>query len=196
MKRLLIALIAAALLSLPVGAGAEEPDENPFNMSFALSENITLDVGLNDVTPVLFVNTATAEEAEVSVGVLVDVLTLDIQESGDEPVLIAMLKETDPAIGFASYHDGGGDTRAGIAATAKFSRPLQWGFKSFAGLVVAEGRAENFGEMFEARAGVAYTGKVDMDNYSMSDWRVDAVFSIGMIINFPVRQSYAESTVD
>lgn len=184
MKRLLIALIAAALLALPVAAVAQEEDENPFNLSFEVSENITLDIGLNDVAPVLFVDTETAEDAEVSVGVLVDVITLDIEESGDEPVLIGMLKETDPAIGFASYHDGGGDTRAGIAATAKLSRPLQWGFEFFAGLIVDDGPAESFGELFEARAGLAYTWKMDTNEWSLSDGRLDAVFSVGMVITF------------
>jgi len=195
MKRLLVALMMAAALALPFGAVAQEEVDNPFNLSFELSENVTLDVGFNDVTPVLFVSTETSENSEISLGVLVDVITLEIQESGDEPVLIGLLKETDPAIGVASYHDAGGDTRAGIAATAKFSRPLQWGFKTFAGLIVDEGPADSFGEMFETRAGLAYTGKVAMGNYSMSDWQMDAVFSVGLIINFPVRQTNPESAV-
>ena len=196
MKRLLVALMMAAVLALPFGMVAQAVDNNPLNLSFELNENVTLDVGFNDITPVLFISTETSEDSEISLGVLVDVITLDIQEGEDEPVLIGMLKETDPAVGVASYHDAGGDTRAGIAGTAKFSRPLQWGFRTFAGLIVDEGPADTFGEMFEARAGLAYTGKVDMDNYSMSDWQVDAVFSVGMVINFPVRQTYPESAVD
>jgi len=196
MKRLLVALMMAAVLALPFGTAAQAVDDNPFNLSFELSENVTLDVGFNEVTPVLFINTETSEDSEISLGVLVDVITLDIQESGDEPVLIGLLKETDPALGVATYHDAGGDTRAGIAATAKFSRPLQWGFRTFAGLIVDEGPADTFGEMFEARAGLAYTWEVDTEEWSLRDGRLDAVFSIGMVINFPVRQTNPESAVD
>ena len=183
MKRLFIMLLAIALFLAPASVVAQEEPDNPFNLSFELSENASLDVGFNDVVPVLFISTETSEDTELSPGLLVDLITFDIQESGDEKLLLGMLKETDPAIGIGSYYDEGGDTRAGIAATAKFSRPLQWGFKWFAGLVVDEGPAESFGEMFEARAGFAYTWLVDMDDLSLSDGRIDAIISVGMTIN-------------
>jgi len=185
MKRWLIVL--SLLASLLLGASvvsAQDGVDNPLNFTIDVSDAVKVDLGFNDAVPAVFVSPKAEKDAKTAIGALVDLITVRIEETGDERLIIGLLKESDPAFGIGTYYDGEGDTRAGPVLTVKMSRPIQWLVKEVTGWVVQESTAAAMGDKIDARIGAAYTAKVDTDNWKLYDWEMNLVGTIGVTLSF------------
>ena len=169
---------------LGTSARAQDGADNPLNFTIDISDSVKLDLGLNDAVPALFVSPKMDGNAKMALGALVDLVTVRIEETGDERLVVGLLKESDPALGVGTYHNEAGDSRGGPVLTVKMNRPVQWLVEEITGWVVQQSTAEAIGDKVDTRVGAAYTAKIDTDNWTLDDWELDLVFTVGVTLEF------------